>query len=99
MLTINGTKLCPACGETKPVSEFHANNVAVDGYYSICKLCKKRRQQSANGRQYTQTCDMCDFLKDCRREIRRLDFWPYCAPLSKFHYLYTRKHGEQLEAT
>lgn len=34
-------KRCPACGETKPVAEFHPskNNRGGDGYTSYCKPC------------------------------------------------------------
>ena len=33
------TKLCPKCGETKPISEFHKDKSRKSGVYSYCKKC------------------------------------------------------------
>lgn len=33
-------KRCPACRETKPLSEFHRNTLRRDGVQSICKMCR-----------------------------------------------------------
>jgi len=34
-------KLCDACGETKPLSEFHKNKAKKDGVQLKCKCCAK----------------------------------------------------------
>ncbi len=94
MIAINGMKLCSACGKLKPVSEFHTNN-AGDGYYSICKLCKKARIHSASGRQYSQACDTCFYLRKCRARIKDMWFEPYCFICSPHHRHYVRRYGRQ----
>ena len=35
----NGMKMCPKCGKTLPVSEFHKSLRAVDGLQLYCKDC------------------------------------------------------------
>lgn len=37
------TKMCPDCGETKPLTEFHKHPKTSDGANSYCKLCVNRR--------------------------------------------------------
>lgn len=36
-------KMCNACGETKPYSEFNRNSETHDGYRYTCKLCRKNK--------------------------------------------------------
>lgn len=40
-------KLCPTCGETKPVSEFPKNKRKKDGYDRQCKDCTNARMRKA----------------------------------------------------
>lgn len=35
-------KRCPRCGETKPLSEFHANKSRRDGVQTYCKPCRRQ---------------------------------------------------------
>ena len=34
-------KLCPRCGEVKPLSDFSKNAARKDGVHSICKACRR----------------------------------------------------------
>ena len=34
-------KICPRCGENKPLTEFYHRNNGVNGYSSYCKQCDK----------------------------------------------------------
>ncbi len=59
------TKTCTACGETKPLDEFHVNNAAKDGHLARCKPCqnaagrdvhrKRRDAERKYQRTYNQT--------------------------------------------
>lgn len=35
----NGDKLCPKCGETKPLSQFYRHRSSIDGLQYRCKTC------------------------------------------------------------
>lgn len=37
-----GTKVCNACGEEKPLTEFYLHPETHDGYYNKCKYCHVR---------------------------------------------------------
>ena len=39
MKAVGGWKVCPTCGERKPVSEFSRDSSRVDGYVYQCKIC------------------------------------------------------------
>lgn len=41
------SKLCNSCGYTKEFLEFTRNSNSPDGYYSLCKQCKRDRQYKA----------------------------------------------------
>jgi len=43
------TKVCTACKETKPLSEFYADKRQRDGHYSSCKACVRAARQEARG--------------------------------------------------
>ena len=34
-------KMCPECGEVKPVGEFHKNSATVDKLYRVCRPCTR----------------------------------------------------------
>src|SRR5689334_5425052 len=51
MTDVETTKRCRACGEEKPVDEFHNSVASVDGKYARCKPCvveKNRRWRESN---------------------------------------------------
>jgi len=65
-------KLCPKCGVTKPVSEFHSNRQAYDGLAPYCRECqavydkvlRQKRIQEQNYLQRTEkTCSICGVTK------------------------------------
>ena len=53
--TIRHLKLCPRCGEVKPLSEFSKNARRPDGVHSICKSCRRiydhERYERIHGRE------------------------------------------------
>ena len=53
--TIYRLKLCPRCGEVKPLSEFSKNPGRRDGVHSICKACRRiydhERYERIHGRE------------------------------------------------
>lgn len=51
---VNGWKVCSACQERKPVSEFHRNGGRPDGLAYQCKVCKKAYNQSKRGKAVNQ---------------------------------------------
>ena len=38
-MVLNETKVCPWCGDRKPISEFHRNRAQRDGLNGYCKPC------------------------------------------------------------
>ena len=62
---IRTTKVCPKCGEEKPVSEFNKSTSRVDGLTSWCKACvgisgrQSRRRRKDNGPTIIRTTKVC----------------------------------------
>lgn len=44
-------KRCPACGEVKPLSEYHQNKSNPDGRHHYCKPCNKAQVKARNVRR------------------------------------------------
>jgi len=44
-------KLCHACGEVKPLSEFHTRKDSPDGHRNTCKDCVNARLRAARWRK------------------------------------------------
>lgn len=38
------TKVCTACGQTKPLYEFHKHSRNADGYRTVCKMCRAQKE-------------------------------------------------------
>ena len=55
-------KTCTKCGETKPLSEFSADDAYKDGYLSHCKACKNAYQRAR-------------YAKNRERELARVKAW------------------------
>ena len=55
-------KTCTKCGETKPLSEFSADDAYKDGYQSHCKACKNAYQRAR-------------YAKNRERELARVKAW------------------------
>lgn len=47
-------KGCPACGETKPLSEFYRDRVRSDGRSTYCRTCDLRRTNASRARRRKQ---------------------------------------------
>lgn len=83
------TKTCKACGVTKPISEYAANNKTRDGYRHKCNECcrttaprraaEARKVKAVNGALATEGCDLGIALKVCMipglRDICRAMEW------------------------
>ena len=55
-------KTCTKCGETKPLSEFSADDAYKAGYQSHCKACKNAYQRAR-------------YAKNRERELARVKAW------------------------
>lgn len=64
------TKKCTKCGEEKPIAEFHKKTKSKDGYYSQCKLCVKKYNDST--KEYRA---LNYLLNREERLIRRRIYW------------------------
>lgn len=60
------TKTCRACGETKPVSEFHKDRTRGDGYKARCATC------SSKGNRERRVEDAHVRLADDRKIVARV---------------------------
>jgi len=45
-ITERGTKVCRTCGIEKDLSEFNKDSCKSDGYYTMCKSCKRNYRTS-----------------------------------------------------
>jgi 5-methylcytosine-specific restriction endonuclease McrA len=45
-ITERGTKVCRTCGIEKALSEFNKDSCKSDGYYTMCKQCKRNYRTS-----------------------------------------------------
>ena len=79
-------KICKLCGVEKPHEYFDGNGRAKDGKSSKCKNC------TSFGRLVN--CDGCAFLSECKHNIWKRTFTPYCWTTAKYHGLYQAEYQE-----
>ena len=80
-------KTCNKCGVEKRHKSFHKNGGMADGRQATCIVCRKIGYASIpNG------CINCAFLAECRHNIRRMSFDPYCFVTSKYHDFYVKEY-------
>lgn len=84
-------KKCSKCGETKSLTKFHKDRGAKDGRQRICILC--RRMNSHDVIPYG--CEKCAFLPECKANIKRRTFDPYCFVTSKYYELYKAEYNKR----
>ena len=53
-------KLCNRCGIEKPLTEFHHSYDKKDGYYSICKECKRASDAESRRRRKENDWPLCE---------------------------------------
>ena len=77
-------KTCTKCGETKPLSEFSADDAYKDGYQSHCKDCKRAYARER-------------YAKNRDRELARVKAWHEKNPGKATEYARRsrEKHPEQ----
>jgi hypothetical protein len=51
-------KVCPTCGETKPIDDFTVNARATDGHHWECRVCKSRRDSKSYERHRQKRIEM-----------------------------------------
>ena len=95
-------KRCKKCRVTKPLTEFYIRPASPDGRYATCSECKRKynrkNYKSTHGLRdgYTsQGCDNCAFLRECKDNIWKRTFTPYCWVSAKYHGLYQSEYRKQ----
>ena len=63
-------KRCSACGETKPLSEFHKHSGAPDGRQSYCKPCKNASVRATQAKRRAEMGEEA-WLAHQRELVRR----------------------------
>jgi hypothetical protein len=84
------------CGEVKPLSEYYENNTGKDGHESNCKPCRLKQNRTRYRKKRPAKaieiraikCMDCVFLRECRDQIKRRTFTPYCFVTAKYHQLF-----------
>lgn len=74
-----GYKTCTKCLEEKPFYKFHVDMYSSDGYYSVCKECRRGYRRVRNSRKYEDTVGGSDELMAyeawCRLKCRTDADW------------------------
>ena len=78
-------KTCTKCGETKPLSEFSADDAYKDGYQSHCKDCKRAYARER-------------YAKNRDRELARVKAWHEKNPGKAAEYRRKRKANPEQHA-
>lgn len=65
----DGNKLCTACSERKPLSEFHKHTKSPDGYKGQCKQCRREkrtvpREELPDGMKRCAGCELVKALDE-----------------------------------
>lgn len=64
------TKTCTACGETKPLTDFHRDKNSRDGRRGDCATCVGIKNKKRNAQPYEPTAGAGCHYAGCRRTAR-----------------------------
>ena len=102
MKTLTGvkTKACRVCKKNKPLKDYYIRTTAPDGRYTTCIQCQRKRDRKNYLKNRVKrdadikmvSCDICVFLRECKDQIHRRDFEPYCFIDAKYHDLYCQEY-------
>jgi hypothetical protein len=90
-------KRCSKCERELSESEFYNRKACTDGKAGQCKAC----WEDAWGREGWEMitvptavhCDYCPFEAECKHNIWKRSFDPYCFVEAKYHGLYVREYA------
>lgn len=105
---MNGTKWCPRCEATKPISEFYKNTGRADGLSGYCVLCQRASEADRAIRRRRETlaglggcCVRCGFADERALQIdhvngggKQVD--PYRATMAFYRKVLTNRDQYQL---
>jgi hypothetical protein len=83
-------KICVRCGEDKPLSEYWKNNRSIDGLYTYCNICARKRKK-----EYRKSKDVREREKICNSIYKKSE--KYKVYHKKYMKGYREKNEEKIK--